>query len=132
MLITYVAGPYPDRAQSAAIREWLANSWWAWPLQIATALSALGTVAALWTRRFPLARFCAAGQVTLILWGWALAQYPYLVRPELTIHNSAAPRATMQALVWALAAGGALLFPSYWYLFRIFKGDTQSAPVKSG
>jgi cytochrome d ubiquinol oxidase subunit II len=115
-----------------AVRERLTNSWWTWPVQISTALMALGTVVSLWLRRFRIARACAAAQVVLILWGWALAQYPYLVRPEMTIHNSAAPRATMQALVWALAAGGALLFPSYWYLFRIFKSDTQTAPVKSG
>jgi len=104
-----------------AIRERLGTSWWTWPLQLATALSALGTLWTLWVRRFRWARVCAAGQVTLILWGWALAQYPYLVRPELTIHNSAAPPATMRALLWALAAGGALLFPSYWYLFSVFK-----------
>jgi cytochrome d ubiquinol oxidase subunit II len=99
-------------------------------LQLATALAALGTLAALWTRRFPLARFCAAGQVTLILWGWALAQYPYLVRPELTIHNSAAPPAIMRALLWALASGVVLLFPSYWYLFHVFKGSTQKSPIR--
>ena len=93
-----------------------------WPLQFATALAALGTLAALWTRRFPLARFWAAGQVTLILWGWALAQYPYLVRPDLTIHNGAAPPAVMRALLWALAAGVVLLFPSYGYLFHVFQG----------
>ena len=100
--------------------------------KFATALAALGTLAALWARRFPWARFCAAGQVTLILWGWALAQYPYLVRPELTIHNSAAPQATMRALLWALAAGVVLLFPSYWYLFHVFKGSTQTSPVRHG
>ena len=121
-----------SREDAPAIRERLANSWWAWPLQFATALAALSTVAALWTRRFPLARFCVAGQVTLILWGWGLAQYPYLVRPELTIHNSAAPQATMRALLWALAAGVVLLFPSYWYLFHVFKGSTQKSPVRHG
>src|SRR6202035_1997476 len=47
-----------SREDAPAIRERLANSWWAWPLQFATALAALGIVAALWTRRFPLARFC--------------------------------------------------------------------------
>ncbi len=52
-----------SRENAPAIRERLANSWWTWPLQLATALAALGTLAALWTRRFPLARFCAAGQV---------------------------------------------------------------------
>jgi len=115
-----------------AILDRLANSWWAWPLQIVTALAALGTLSALWTRRFTLARFCAAAQVTLILWGWAWAQYPYLVRPELTIHNAAAPQATMRALLWALAAGVAVLFPSYWYLFHVFKGSTQKSPVRHG
>src|SRR4029077_13796624 len=115
-----------------AIRERLATRWWTWPLQFATALAAHGTFAALRTRRFPLARFCAGGQVALILWGWALAQYPYLVRPELTLHNSAAPPPTMRALLWALAAGVLLLFPSYWYLFHVFKGSTQTSPVRHG
>jgi len=121
-----------SRQHAPAIRERLANSWWTWPLQLATALAALGTLAALWTRRFPWARFCAAGQVTLILWGWALAQYPYLVRPDLTIHNSAAPPVVLHALLWALAAGVVLLFPSYWYLFHVFKGSTQKSPVRHG
>jgi cytochrome d ubiquinol oxidase subunit II len=115
-----------------AIRERLANSWWTWPLQAATAFAALGTLGALWARRFRWARICAAGQVTLILWGWALAQYPYLVRPELTIHNSAAPEATLLALLWALAAGVVVLLPSYWYLFHVFKGSTQKAPIRHG
>ncbi len=121
-----------SREDAPAIRDSLINSWWAWPLQFVTALAAMGSVAALWTRRFPLARFCVAGQVTLILWGWALAHYPYLVRPGLTIHNSAAPQATMRALLWALAAGVVLLFPSYWYLFHVFKGSTQTSPVRHG
>jgi cytochrome bd-type quinol oxidase subunit 2 len=55
-----------------------------------------------------------------------------MVRPELTLHNSAAPQATLQALLWILAAGVVLLFPSYWYLFYVFKGETQSSPVKQG
>jgi len=121
-----------SQQDAPALREHLANSWWTLPLQLVTALAALGTLASLWTRRFVWARFCAAVQVTLILWGWALAQYPYLVRPDLTIHNSAAPEATMRALLWALAAGVVLLFPSYWYLFHVFKGSTQTAPVRHG
>ena len=118
--------------EAPAFRERLANSWWTWPLYLSSALLTLGTLGALWVRRFPWARACAAGQVTLILWGWGLAQYPYMVRPELTLHNSAAPQATLQALLWILAAGVVLLFPSYWYLFYVFKGETQSSPVKQG
>jgi len=78
----------------------------------------------LWTRKYGLARLCAAAQVTLILLGWALAQYPYLVEPDITIASAAAPRITLQLLLGALAAGAILLFPSYYYLFRIFKGET--------
>jgi hypothetical protein len=38
----------------------------------------------------------------------------------------------MRALLWALAAGVVLLFPSYWYLFHVFKGSTQKSPVRHG
>jgi cytochrome d ubiquinol oxidase subunit II len=74
-----------------------------------------------------MARICAAAQVTLILLGWALAQFPYLVEPDMTISSAAAPRATLQLLILALAAGVLVLFPSYYYLFRIFKRDTSIA-----
>ncbi len=107
-----------------AFRDRLANSWWTWPLQFSTACVASGALWSLWVRRFRLARACAIGQVTLILWGWGHAQYPYLVRPELTLHNAAAPEATLRALLWALGVGGLLLFPSYLYLFKVFKGKT--------
>jgi cytochrome d ubiquinol oxidase subunit II len=104
------------------IRHWLTHSWWTWPLQISTAVFALGAIYALWTRQFRRARYCAAAQATLILWGWGAAQYPYLVTPEVTIFNSAAPVITLRLVWWALLAGSVLLFPSLYYLFRIFKG----------
>jgi cytochrome d ubiquinol oxidase subunit II len=55
------------------------------------------------------------------LWGWAVAQYPYLVSPTLTIADAAAPRVTLTLVLWALAAGALVLFPSLVYLWRIFK-----------
>jgi cytochrome d ubiquinol oxidase subunit II len=104
------------------IRARLAGSWWTWPLQLSTAFCAVAALWSLWVRSYHLARICAAAQVTLILWGWGLAQYPYLVRPELTLDASAAPAATQRLVLWALAAGSLVLVPSYWYLFRVFKG----------
>ena len=59
--------------------------------------------------------------MTLILWGWALAQFPYLVEPSLTIHNAAAPSETLRLLVVVLLLGAMLLFPSLYYLYRVFK-----------
>jgi cytochrome bd ubiquinol oxidase subunit II len=86
---------------------------WTWPLIWAT--SALGIIAlhSLWTRRYQLARFCALGEVTLILWGWAFAQFPYLVEPSLSIYNASAPPITLRLMALALAAGSVLLLPSY-------------------
>ena len=62
-------------------------------------------------------------QVSLIVWGWALAQYPYLVPPDLTIRDAAAPRITLVLILWALVAGGLVLFPSLVYLLRVFKRE---------
>jgi cytochrome d ubiquinol oxidase subunit II len=104
------------------IGERLAASWWTWPLQFATAAFAIGTLWTLWTRRFRFARSCAAGQVSLILWGWGLAQFPYLVPPELTITNTAAPPVTLRFVLVALSLGALLLLPSFVYLFRVFRG----------
>ncbi len=91
------------------------------PLHLLTALSATLALWALWRRRFLLARAAAAAQVTFILWGWALAQYPYLLPPELSIEAAAAPAITLRLTLYALAAGTVVLLPSLWYLFRIFK-----------
>jgi cytochrome d ubiquinol oxidase subunit II len=104
------------------IRAGLSASPWAWPLQIATGGAAVGAIWALWTRRFYLARAFAATQVTLILAGWGAAQYPYLVEPNITIQAAAAPQITLRLLLIALAAGALVLFPSIYFLFRIFKG----------
>ncbi|HXG64814.1 MAG TPA: cytochrome d ubiquinol oxidase subunit II, partial [Blastocatellia bacterium] len=107
-----------------SISSELAASWWTWPLQIMTAVAATGAIFCLWTRRFQLARLFAAAQVTLILWGWAAAQFPYLVEPDITIYNAAAPPATLRLTLAALAVGALLLFPSFYYLFRVFKGGS--------
>jgi cytochrome d ubiquinol oxidase subunit II len=113
-------------AGAPLVRHWLTRSWWTWPLQISTAVFALGAICALWMRRYRWARFCAAAQTSLILWGWGAAHYPYLVAPDLTIYNSAAPAITLRLVLWVLLAGSLLLFPSLYYLFRVFKGTKPS------
>jgi cytochrome d ubiquinol oxidase subunit II len=103
------------------IRAGLARSWWALPFQLLTAAVALGTLGVLWKRWFRAARVLAITQVTLVIWGWGLAQFPYLVEPDLTFTNSAAPDNVLRLVLIALSAGAVLLFPSLWYLFRVFK-----------
>jgi cytochrome d ubiquinol oxidase subunit II len=112
------------------VRAGISRSWWAVALHLFTAVFAVGAFYSLLTRKYRLARVCAAAQVTLILLGWALAQFPHLVEPDITIASAAAPRSTLQLLLGALAAGALLLFPSYYYLFRVFKGETAVAQTR--
>ena len=101
------------------------TNWWA-PLLLGwTALSAITAALALWSRRFYLARIAAVAQVTFILLGWGLAQFPHLVTPDVTIQNAAAPESTFKLLLLALGAGVVVLLPSLLYLFQIFKGQEQ-------
>ncbi|HWX20544.1 MAG TPA: cytochrome d ubiquinol oxidase subunit II [Candidatus Binatia bacterium] len=96
--------------------------WWAPVLLAWTSLFAVAALVALWRRRFAVARLAAIGQVTLILVGWGLAQYPNLVTPDVTVTKAAAPEFTLRLLVIALGFGAILLLPSLAYLFYIFKG----------
>jgi len=105
------------------VRAGISRSSWALGLHILTAIFALGAFYTLWTRRYRAARVCTAGQVTLILLGWAFAQFPYIVEPNISITSAAAPQITLRLLLGALIAGAVLLFPSYYYLFRIFKTE---------
>ena len=109
------------------VRAGIGRSAWALALHILTALAAFGAFAGLWARKYRLAQICTAAQVSLILAGWALAQYPFLIEPDVTIASAAAPPVTLKLLLGALAAGAILLFPSYYYLFYVFKRET--APV---
>jgi cytochrome d ubiquinol oxidase subunit II len=109
------------------VRAGISRTWWALALHFVTAVFAVSAFYFLWTRQYRLARVCAAGQVTLILIGCALAQYPHLVEPDITITSAAAPRITLQLLLGALAVGALFLFPSYYYLFRVFKGERAGA-----
>ncbi len=110
-------------SQSGApeIQQGLETHAWGWTALIFAVVLGSLTFNFLRIRRFRLARYTAAGQVTVILWGWALAQYPFLVPPELTIYNTAAPPLVMQFLLFALLLGALLLFPSLYVLYRIFK-----------
>jgi cytochrome bd ubiquinol oxidase subunit II len=81
----------------------------------------------LFTERDYLARFLAAVGAAAMVWGWAFAQYPYLVEPTVTIYD-AAPSATLHLLLFSLLAGSVALFPFLIYLYRLFKGHVLTGP----
>ncbi len=87
---------------------------------------ALGNgLVALWAvarDRPAVARLLVAAQIALVILCWSAAQWPYLIVPDLTLGNTAAPDSTLVAFLVAAVIGAALLLPSLYFLFRVFKG----------
>jgi cytochrome d ubiquinol oxidase subunit II len=101
------------------------------PLVVVSAVAGVVSLLLLLRRRYLLVRITAALAVTAVLWGWALAQYPYLLPPpataDATITASAAIPAVLFATLIALAAGALLLIPSLLWLFLLFQRGQSSA-----
>ncbi len=116
------------RQGAPIIWEGLTSRSWSIPFHVVTGVFAVGTIAAVWRRRFRLARALAIVQTALIVGGWALAQYPHVVYPDLTIAATAASDAVLFPVVIALAAGFVVLIPSFYYLYSVFKGSPTEAP----
>ena len=105
------------------LSQGLSSHGWAWPLQIATGLVAVGAMASLWRRRYLAARAFAVGQIGLIVLGYGAALFPYLVVPDFTLANTAAPPQTQHLVQIAFIGGAVLLLPSLYVLYRVFKGQ---------
>lgn len=90
-------------------------------MHVVTGIAAVTSIVALRRRRYQVARLAGAAQASFILWGWAWSQYPWLLPPDLTITEMAAPRVTLSLVLTVLAVGTAILLPSFVYLFRVFK-----------
>jgi cytochrome d ubiquinol oxidase subunit II len=104
----------------------LLGSDWSVGVVFLAASAALGAFVALLLRAYALARACAAAQAALILVGWGAAQYPFLVRPDLSIPSAASPPATLRMILFTLAGGAVFLFPSIFALLRVFKKEALS------
>ncbi|WP_063627984.1 cytochrome d ubiquinol oxidase subunit II [Actinospica robiniae] len=85
---------------------------------IISALAGLISITLVSRRRYAVARLAAVAAVAALLCGWAAAQRPYLL-PGLTVSAAAADTTTLVALLVAVIIGGAILFPSLFFLFRL-------------
>ena len=118
--LTYVAAPHLWGGLTSWPGAWVVS---------AGVVAALASGGALLFRRFRLARIAAAAQVTFLLAGWGLSQYPYLIFPSLTLHDAAAPPATLDFVLYTMPFGLLLVIPSMIWLFRVFsRARPFSAP----
>jgi len=94
-------------------------------------VAGIAAVVYLALRRYRPARLASALAVSAILVGWAVAQYPYILVPEVTIEEAATGRATLQAMLAALVLGSLILVPALVYLYVLFQrappGSTASS-----
>jgi len=98
------------------------------PLVVLSALAGIVALVLIFLRRFVLARVAAGLAVTAVIWGWALAQYPYLLRSRLTIAAAAATHSILLATLVSLLVGAVLLAPSLAWLYVIFQRGQQTHP----
>ena len=93
------------------------------PALIAGVVAALASGLLLLLRRHRWARIAAVAQIGCLVAGWGLAQFPYIIYPDLTLADSMAPEPTLRFVLWSTPIGLALLLPSLWLLFAVFKGE---------
>ena len=78
------------------------------------------------------ARSSAAVAVGSVVVGWGVSQWPYLIVPDMTAAEAAAPKSSLGPIAIGLAVGAALVLPSLLLLFRVFKASrTPGAAVRS-
>ncbi|MBA3865832.1 MAG: cytochrome d ubiquinol oxidase subunit II [Solirubrobacterales bacterium] len=93
------------------------------PLVILSVLSGIGLLAVLLRGgRRPL-RPLAAGAVVAVIWGWGVAQFPYLLPRSLRIDQAAAPDPTLDIIFVVFAVAAVLVLPSLGLLYTLTQRD---------
>jgi cytochrome d ubiquinol oxidase subunit II len=89
------------------------------PIVVLSALCGAGALALLARQGERGARELAAGAVVGVIWGWGVAQHPYLLPERLTIDAGAAPSATLTAVLIVFGAAAVLVVPALVLLYAL-------------
>jgi len=74
-----------------------------------------------------LMRPLAAGAVVSVIWGWGVAQFPYLLPTSLRIDQAAAPDPTLVIVFIVFAVAAVLVLPSLGLLYTLSQRDLLEA-----
>jgi cytochrome d ubiquinol oxidase subunit II len=102
------------------------------PLVILSLLSGIGTLVVLRVGARRGARPLAVGAVAAVIWGWGVAQWPYLLPEKLTIDDAAAPSATLTGLLIVFGVAVFIVLPAIGLLFALVQRnlvEETSRPV---
>lgn len=89
------------------------------PLVIGSAACGVGSIVLLVRANHHGARVLAAGAVVLVVLGWGVAQWDYLLPEWLTIEEAAAPQGTLIALAVAVAGLALFVVPGFVLLYLL-------------
>jgi cytochrome d ubiquinol oxidase subunit II len=87
------------------------------PLVLASALCGFVVLAMLLRGRYRGLRPFAIGAVAAVVWGWGVAQFPYLLPTSLRIKESAAPPETLAAVIVVFLVAAVLVLPALGLLY---------------
>ncbi len=112
-----VAGIFAFRADARYIYDGLVGD--ALPLVIASALFGIAVLVLLWRGERRGARPLAVGAVVAVIWGWGVAQYPYLLPQTLTIKEGAASSATLTGVLITFGVAVVVVLPALGFLYTL-------------
>ena len=101
-----------------------------WPFVALSAAAGAVALGATYRGRERIARASAAVAVASVVVGWGVAQWPYLIVPDLTASDAAAPVSSLRPMAIGFAIGAALVLPSLLLLFRVFKASSAQADAR--
>jgi cytochrome bd ubiquinol oxidase subunit II len=87
------------------------------PLVILSAVCGLGVLALLWRGERRGTRPLAIGAVAAVIWGWGVAQFPYLLPETLTIEEGAAVSATLTEVLIVFGVAVVVVLPALGLLY---------------
>ena len=107
----------------------MVRAWW---LVVASNAAGVGSLCALWLRRYSAAAMCAAVAVATVILGWGVAQYPALLPSVMTLEQAAAPDQIIWLMLGIIVTGSIMMLPALVYLFWLFKRDeSENLPLVS-
>ncbi len=112
-----VAGIFVLRDDARYVYDGLTSD--ALPLVIASGLCGIGALVAIRRGARRGARPLAVGAVVAVIWGWGVAQFPYLLPTSLTISDGAGTGPTLTMVIVVFVVAALLVLPAIGLLYTL-------------
>lgn len=127
--ILAIAGIFILRADARYVYDGLTSE--GIPLVILSAVCGLGALVLLRRGAHRGVRELAVGAVVAVIWGWGVAQFPYLLPTELTIADGAGTSTTLTMVLGVFAVAVVLVLPAIGLLYSLSQRDLLEAESDS-